>query len=389
MGIKTDFLIIGAGPFGLSMAAYAWHLGIDYRIIGIPMEFWKNNMPAGMHLRSGVDWHLDPCGECTLIRFMKEKNIDPDLLEPIPVQLYMEYADWFIKQKEIIPLNQYVTKLDYHAEDEYRFKAFVDGQQYIETRYVLIAIGFGYFKYMPGELITSFPDVTYSHTANLIEFSKLTSKDCIIVGGRQSAYEWALLMKQAGVNNIHLVHRHSTPEFTESDWSWVQPMLDEMIINPESYLNLSSEDKEHINNRFWQEGRLRLEPWLGEVRKYDDVEVYENNEIRSVNMTQLGKVQALLADDKEITADHLLFATGYKVDLSRVPFLNQGNILNILVTENGFPKLGPNFQSNIAGLFFTSLLATADYGTFFGFTVSCNASALIIGSAVNKLLSKS
>ena len=106
-------------------------------------------------------------------------------------------------------------------------------------------------------------------------------------------------------------------------------------------------------------------------------------------MTQLGKVQALLADDKEITADHLLFATGYKVDLSRVPFLNQGNILNILVTENGFPKLGPNFQSNIAGLFFTSLLATADYGTFFGFTVSCNASALIIGSAVNKLLSKS
>jgi len=38
---NTDLLIIGAGPFGLSLAAYAAHLGIEHAIVGEPMAFWK------------------------------------------------------------------------------------------------------------------------------------------------------------------------------------------------------------------------------------------------------------------------------------------------------------------------------------------------------------
>ena len=51
---KVDLLIIGAGPFGLAMSAYARHLGIDHVIVGKPMDFWKANMPEGMYLRSGM-----------------------------------------------------------------------------------------------------------------------------------------------------------------------------------------------------------------------------------------------------------------------------------------------------------------------------------------------
>src|SRR5579864_8530895 len=55
-----QLLIIGAGPYGLSAAAYAKHLGIDYAIAGKPMEFWRTRMPKGMLLRSGSTWQLDP-----------------------------------------------------------------------------------------------------------------------------------------------------------------------------------------------------------------------------------------------------------------------------------------------------------------------------------------
>jgi cation diffusion facilitator CzcD-associated flavoprotein CzcO len=45
-------LIIGAGPFGLVMSAYARRYDIDHIIIGKTMDFWQANMPKRMYLRS-------------------------------------------------------------------------------------------------------------------------------------------------------------------------------------------------------------------------------------------------------------------------------------------------------------------------------------------------
>lgn len=47
MGRDLQLLIIGAGPFGLALAAQAVRDGIDHEIVGRPMDFWKSNMPAG------------------------------------------------------------------------------------------------------------------------------------------------------------------------------------------------------------------------------------------------------------------------------------------------------------------------------------------------------
>ena len=69
--MKTDLLIIGAGPFGLALAAYANTLGINYLVAGKPMEFWKNNMPDGMYLRSASDWSLDPTDQASIMNYLK------------------------------------------------------------------------------------------------------------------------------------------------------------------------------------------------------------------------------------------------------------------------------------------------------------------------------
>ncbi len=63
---ETDLLVIGAGPYAYSAAAHAQARGIRTRIVGRPMSFWREQMPADMYLRSGRDWTLDADGEHTL-----------------------------------------------------------------------------------------------------------------------------------------------------------------------------------------------------------------------------------------------------------------------------------------------------------------------------------
>jgi cation diffusion facilitator CzcD-associated flavoprotein CzcO len=84
---NTELLVIGAGPFGLSVAAHAKHCGMSITVVGEPMGFWKHYMPAGMLLRSGLDWHLDAAEVHTLVSFIEEKHLPLRAAEPIPVEI--------------------------------------------------------------------------------------------------------------------------------------------------------------------------------------------------------------------------------------------------------------------------------------------------------------
>ena len=88
-------------------------------------------------------------------------------------------------------------------------------------------------------------------------------------------------------------------------------------------------------------------------------------------------------DDHTITVDHVIFASGYKVIIQQVPFLRQGNILPQLKVKNNFPVLDKYFQTNLPGLFITSMPASQDFGPFFGFTIAVRTSAKLIGKALH------
>ncbi len=100
---QTELLIVGAGPFGLAMAAQAQTLGIDQRVVGEPMSFWRKHMPVGMVLRSGWDWHLDPTGRDSLEAFLATRGQVAAAVEPLSLALYLEYADWFQRRQGIVP----------------------------------------------------------------------------------------------------------------------------------------------------------------------------------------------------------------------------------------------------------------------------------------------
>jgi len=110
--LEIDLLVIGAGPFGLAVAAQASHLGIEHRVVGTPMEFWRKNMPAGMFLRSACDWHLDPINVHTIDKFLAERGQTVNDIEPLSLDFYLSYAEWFQKQKQITAMPWHIQRLD-------------------------------------------------------------------------------------------------------------------------------------------------------------------------------------------------------------------------------------------------------------------------------------
>ncbi len=80
----TQLLVIGAGPYGLSTAAYAQRQGMETLVLGHPMSFWRENMPQKMMLRSGPDWHMDVAREHTMMAFLAERGVDPSDVSPDP-----------------------------------------------------------------------------------------------------------------------------------------------------------------------------------------------------------------------------------------------------------------------------------------------------------------
>ncbi len=385
MNATTDLLIIGAGPFGLSMAARAQYLGIDHIIVGEPMSFWRTHMPGGMYLRSACDWHLDAQGEETIEAFLGTQDLTPADVEPLSLARYLEYVQWFQARRGIDPWPVTVERLDTTENGHARFRASLTNGDVIAARSVVLAVGFAPFKHVPEDLARVLPLSGVHHTCDLVDFAAVRHQRCLIVGGRQSAFEWSALMNEAGAAAIHVSHRHDSPAFAESDWSWVNPLVDRFATDPGWYRRLTQSAKDELGRRLWAEGRLKLEPWLASRVRAPNIHLWPNTQVAGFRVLPGGGFAITLAGRdgaRVLDVDRIVLATGYKVDVNRVPLVARGNILPQLQTDNDAPVLDDCLQTSIAGLFMTSMLATRSFGPFFAFTVSARASAKLIGQAL-------
>jgi FAD-dependent urate hydroxylase len=80
-----------------------------------------------------------------------------------------------------------------------------------------------------------------------------------------------------------------------------------------------------------------------------------------------------LTDGSRLRADFVVFASGYRADISRVPYLEP--LLDSLSVTDGFPDLSEGFETSVPGLFITGFASTRDFGPFYGFTKGCPSSA--------------
>jgi len=371
---------MGAGPFGLALANAARLAGIDLLVAGRSMSFWTDHMPRGMFLRSGPDWHLDTAGVRTMEAFLAERGTSAKDALPIPRDLYLEYVEWFRRGSGVDPIATTIVRLDRGERGAQRFVATCADGDTIAADSVALAIGFDYFRNAPA-LAEMIPASRLSHTCDAVDPAVMAGQRCLIVGGRQSAFEWAALLQEAGASAVHLTYRHDTPRFAASDWSWVPAIVARFTEDPGWYRRIGAAERDGYNRRLWEEGRLKLEPWLAPRIATPPVHTWPHTEIAGV-AERPDALAVTLTSGVVLEVDRVVLATGYKVEMSRVPFLAAGNLLGDLATRNGFPVLDDRLQSSIPGLFVTSLAATQDFGSFFGFTVSARTAALLIVGAM-------
>jgi len=332
-----------------------------------------------MFLRSASDWSLDPTDRFSILNYLEALGKTPKDVEPLSLEFYLQYAQWFQDGAGIETISEYVTRLD---QKENGFLATFEDGKAIEAKSVAIAIGMGYFKNLPSALTDILPAGRYKHTCDAVQLSEYKEKRVLILGGRQSAFEWAALLNDEGAGDVHITHRHESPKFAEADWSWVPPLVDGMVNAPAWFRGLPQEEKDAIVKRMWGEGRLKVEPWLEKRVMKPNRSIHQKAGLVSCNVRTDGALDVKLDNGDAFVVDDVILATGYKVELERLPFLKNGNLFDKIEVKNGFPVLDPHFQTTAKGLYFTSMSAGQDFGPFFGFTVSVRASAKIIGNAL-------
>lgn len=381
---RMPLVIIGAGPYGLSLSTQCHHLGIEHTLFGRPMSFWQENMPRGMFLRSRSDWHLDPLETHTLERYAWECGLTGDALDPIPLEFYLDYAEWFQRQRGLVADQRMVSRLD--VVDAH-FSVTLDDGTVIETDQVVITTGFGACTHVPDELAAVLPSGRFTHSSDAVDLASIADRSCLIVGGRQSAFEWAALAAEHGAAEVHVSHRHPTPRFAPADWTWVNPLLERFITDPGWYRNLSPAQQDEITEHMWRIGRLQLEAWLAPRIDRPEISLWPNSQIRCCLQEPDGRLLVTLDTGQSLTVDQVILATGYRMDVARLDFLAAGTALAGIQVHEGFPQLNTHFQSTLPGLYFTNKFAVQDFGHFFDFTAGARVSAHIIAGRVRLGLS--
>ena len=379
---RTPLLVLGAGPYGLAVAALARHRGVETAVVGEPMGFWRQHMPRGMLLRSGLDWQLDPLGVHTLRAYLEESGIDESEVRPLPVALFIDYADWYAAREGIDVRRATVTALRRHDEG---FVAELEDGSALAADSVVATPGLRYFANVPSGVAGSLVPGRYSHTCTAATFEGFEGARVLIVGGRQSAFEWAALMAEEASAAVELVLRHDCPRFERSDWSFVDSLLEHTAQVRGWFRRLPAAERRTIADRFWAEGRLKLEPWLEPRITRPEIRLSANEEVVSWTERPAGDVEARLSGGRRLVVEHVVLATGYRTDLTKVPYLAASGLTEEIARRDGFPVLDEDFQSSVPGLFFPSWPATQDFGPCFGFVAGVPTAATMI---VTKLLQR-
>jgi hypothetical protein len=386
MNEPTPVAIVGAGPYGLSIAAHLRAKGIRFRIFGSPMYNWKHGMPAGMHLKSdGFACNLyDPDSAFTLEDYCRrtgEPYADRGL--PVALETFVAYGLEF--QRRFVPdLEEcHVLAIEPLARG-FRLRL-ANGGIFTAGR-VVVAIGISYFQHIPAEL-EGLPEEFVSHSSRLSTLGHLKGRDTTVLGAGASAVDIAYLLHRAGAT-VRIVARGPKIRFVGEQKAPLPGWL-EQLRRPRSGLGPGwrsrlCTDAPLLFRLMPQRFRLmivrrHLGPapgWFVKEKDLEDVPVLMDTRVAHAEVRE-GRVHIRLlrgGGELDVVTDHVVAATGYRSDLRRLPFLGDRLRASIRSVEHT-PVLSANFESSVRGLYFVGLASANTFGPMLRFAYGAGFTA--------------
>ncbi len=387
MSIATvDIAIIGAGPYGLSLAAHLRRSGRSFRIFGPPMQFWAHHMPRGMCLKSeGFASSLyAPDAQFTLKDYCAENHIPyADIGLPVRLEIFIAYGLEF--QRRYVPELENVQVASV-AKADGGFELTTVAGEVARVRQVVIAAGIKNFAHLPTQL-AGMPADLVSHSSQHGDLSGFKGRKVAVLGAGASAVDLAALLDQTGAK-AELIARRGSIDFHNPPKER-RPII-ERLRAPRSGLGVGwrsrmCTDIPMVFHAMPQSLRLRvvdrhLGPapcWFVRDSVVGRVPMHLGATLTGAHAED-GRVRLAVkqrtGEDKMIEVDHVIAATGYKVAVSRLGFIDEA-LRSRIGNVAGTPILSRHFESSVPGLYFMGAAAANSFGPLLRFAYGANFSA--------------
>lgn len=378
-----DVAIIGAGPHGLSLAAHLAARGVDFRIFGRPMTTWSEHMPRNMILKSdGFASNLSaPSPESTLKAWSARNGVPyADQALPVPLDTFLAYARWF--QQRYVPNVETLDVTGVEAAGDGFIVTLEDGNR-VTARSVVLAVGITWFAHTP-EVLDGLPRGLVSHSAEHRDVTSFKGREVAVIGSGASAIDLAQLLHEEGAK-VRIVAR--TPKI---EYNKIPDAADETLIG--RTLRPASGIGRGWRSLFCAEAPLlfyRLPASL--KRRAIDSHMHPapgwfmRDKVEGIIPMSLGRalekatakdgrVSLTLAGGETLAFDHVIAATGYKMNLHRIPFLAKA-LRERASQADGTPILSDSFETAMPNLYAVGPAALESFGPLMRFMVGAEFAA--------------
>ena len=365
MSDAADVAIVGAGPYGLSIAAHLRKAGVSVRQFGLPMQLWRDFMPEGMFLKSqGFASNLsDPDHTHTLEAFCRATGRPyASYGLPVPLDTFVAYGQWF--RDELVPDVEEVLVTDV-AQAGGGFEVSLANSEQVRARKAVVAIGVEAFAHVP-EPLSALPSSVCTHSSAHTDLGAFSGQEVVVVGAGQSALETAALLHEKGAS-VQLVARKGKIAWNGPPLPLDRPLL-QKLKEPESglgsgwatwfYSNQPGLFRRLPRSTRVYRARTALGPagatWL-RSRVEGQFPVLTGYSVKWARVQDGGVRLGLAGADgssRELAADHVIAGTGYRTDLTRLPFFGDRMLAGLrTVPGTGSSAVGRDYQSSIPGLY--------------------------------------
>jgi hypothetical protein len=367
---RIDTAVVGAGPFGLSVAAHASRHGTA-RTFGEPMRTWRRLMPPDMLLRS--DWeHTNlsaPGGAGTLEAWARSGAAER--LEPLPLQHFLAYADWF--------QHSFVPESDAHdvtgiALADGGVRVTTSAGDEVQARAAVLALGVTPFPRVPAALAAC-DDPRVRVVLERSGYDDLAGKRVAVIGAGNNGVESALLALRAQAASVELIVRSRVRWFAEREADaprgplrarlhriaypvvgFGPPPINRFALHPDAFALLPQALRARIAARLLRPGAA---PWL---RRHVDgvIPISEGIEVLCASSREEGLLLAL-SDGTEREVDACIVSCGFAFSRDGLSMLAP-EVRSRIEVEHGWPVLDRSFRTTVRAVSLVGFPAEGRFG---------------------------